>query len=56
MAKITIEELKETSNKYELRDPLIMYNMIKKINEIIRAIDGTSTNNETGRSMEASKK
>jgi len=51
-----IEELKETSNKYELRDPLIIYNMIKKINEIIRAIDGNSPYSKTRTGVATSKK
>jgi len=35
-----IEKLEATMDKRQLRDPVVLYNMIRKINEIIDAIDG----------------
>jgi len=55
MAK-KIEKLEVIRRKDVLRDPIQIYNILKKVNELVDAVNGYNPKSETGRSLEAAPK
>ena len=56
MVKQKIEELEEISNKHRLRDPLVLFNIIRKLNELIKWINGHKDKGKTSESVGPSTK